>query len=74
MSRTVKLISDGTPMGTRLVDALTGEDLQLPMSAITWRIEADMVGQATVTVELAQANVEGVLGEPVEETGDGADR
>lgn len=71
--RTVKLISDGTPLGTRLVDALTGVELQLPVTAINWSITAEQGGQAVVTLALVSAEVEGVLEQEGEVQGHDAD-
>lgn len=68
--RTLRVVSDGTAQGTRLLDALTGEDLRLPVRAITWHIDADSVGQALITVSLTQIEAEGIL----EENDDGAHR
>lgn len=55
----VKVVSDGTPNGTKLFDADTGAELKLPVSAITWHIDADSAGQALVRLTVVQVEVEG---------------
>lgn len=59
MSVRVKVVSDGTPAGTKVINADTGEDLGLPISAITWHIDGDSAGQALVRLTLVQVEVEG---------------
>jgi len=38
--RKLKVVSNGTSAGTKIVDAETGEDLHLPVTAIRWEIRA----------------------------------
>lgn len=43
----IKIVSDGTAFNTQIVDADTGEDLELPVTELSFRIVA---GQATECV------------------------
>ncbi|WP_409264517.1 hypothetical protein [Pseudomonas sp. KCJK9000] len=52
-------MSDGTPMGTKLYDADTGAELNLPVSAITWHIDNDSPGQALIRLSIVQVEVVG---------------
>jgi hypothetical protein len=55
----VKIISDGTPRGTRVVDTATGEPLY-QVRAVTWACEAR--GTAKAILELVGVEIE-VIGE-----------
>lgn len=55
----VKVVSDGTPMGTKLFDADTGAELKLPVTAITWHIDNDSPGQALIRLNVVQVEVVG---------------
>lgn len=53
----LKIISDGTGRGTKVVDAETGEELKY-VTEIVWRIEA--LGYASATVYLDFVAFEGL--------------
>lgn len=69
--RRVRIISNGTPAGTRMVDADSCEDLRIPVTGITWSIDAEQASIATVQIPLAELDV---LTDLVEEESDDADR
>jgi len=76
--RRLKIISDGTPEGTRLVDSVTSEDLKLPIKSIVWRFDVESFPTAEVTLlcPLATLVADTVIGGPdgpVENKG-GSDR
>ena len=48
--RKLKIVSDGTPGGTKLFDADTGEDLNLPITRIVWSCELADAAKAEVTI------------------------
>lgn len=56
----MKIISDGTPPGTKLLDP-DGKDITGSISAITWKIVAGGASQATVTFENVQVEVLGIV-------------
>lgn len=56
----LKIVSDGTPMGTKVVNAVTGEEVEGIVS-VTWRITADDVSLANI--ELQKLPVE-LIGKP----------
>lgn len=62
MNPKVRLISDGTPIGTKLVDAETGEPLPIMdhVRAIRWRVEVGDI--AVCEVDLVRIEID-VLGE-----------
>ena len=62
----LKIISDGTTQGAKLINTETGEDLvkTLPIEYMAWSISADSVGKAIITVNLIAIEAEGILFEP----------
>lgn len=54
--RRIKIVSDGTPAGTAVVDAETGAPISGVM-AVSWR--ADVVG-VTATLEIERVEIEAV--------------
>src|ERR1039458_5290484 len=57
MKRGVKIVSDGTPNGTRLIDTDTGAEIRY-VSSITWRIDSMPMHFATATVEFTAVPIE----------------
>jgi hypothetical protein len=53
----LKIISDGTPMGTQVVDAETGEPLE-GVSAVSWAVSMGTV--ATGSIFMLQITIEAV--------------
>jgi len=51
----VKIISDGTPKGTHVIDIDTGKELE-GVQAIKWEIQTDYM--AKVTLELSRIDIE----------------
>jgi hypothetical protein len=61
--RKLRIVSDGTPFNTKVLDAETGEDLQLPVTTIVWRsAPLDRSGLSVASVELAFVSVD-VIGD-----------
>ena len=55
----LKIVSDGTPHGTIVSNADTGEDLKLPIMGIEWSISAD--GQpAKAKLEITLVELEAI--------------
>jgi hypothetical protein len=48
MTDKIKIVSDGTPRGTQVINEVTGERLK-NVTAIEWRIECTNIAEATVT-------------------------
>jgi hypothetical protein len=59
----IKIISDGTPMGTHVTNADTGEKLELVRS-VAWTCEIDKLATATITVSKVPISVVGETGTP----------
>lgn len=58
MSR-IRIVSDGTPNGTRVENADTGEEIE-SVVAIMWKVDVDKaVAEAVCTFELCAADVVG---------------
>ncbi len=49
----VKVVSDGTPKGTSIVNEDTGERIDLPLSSVTWHIDSDGEASLRLVVPLA---------------------
>jgi hypothetical protein len=52
----IKIVSDGTPRGTRVVNAETGEKIER-VKAVSWKIGLDQVATATIEVVLPPCDV-----------------
>lgn len=61
----LKIISDGTNAGTKLIDQDTGESVPL-IQKITWEVSADGFGLSKTTIELLNVPVEIVAKADVE--------
>ncbi len=59
----LKLVSDGSPSGTTLVDAETGRDLQLPIERVVFDLSAAYEGQFVVYLAKGGSDVE-IVGDP----------
>ena len=57
MKRGVKIVSDGTPSGSHLIDAETGAEIRY-VTSITWRIDSMPMHFATATVEFSCVPIE----------------
>jgi len=55
--RRLRIVSDGSPGGTRLLDDATGEDLNLPIMKIVWTCHADRMATAEVTLHCPLAKL-----------------
>jgi hypothetical protein len=54
----IMIISDGTPMGTHVTNAVTGEKLELVQS-VTWTCAGNDLATATITVRKVPVAVVG---------------
>ena len=61
MSMKVKIISDGTPRGTKLVNAETGEKLE-GVTSVEWHISVDRLSEAVIMMR--GVPIEAVVLEP----------
>lgn len=60
----LKIISDGTSFGTKIIDSTTGEEVE-EITSIRWEITAGEVSRATITFDRIQCVVEGeVIDDP----------
>ena len=60
----LKIVSDGELMGTRVINADTGEDLELPLLAIRWSVSGlSNPAVAELTVLLVSVEVESKINE-----------
>ena len=60
----LKIVSDGELMGTRVLNADTGEDLELPLLAVRWSVTGlDSPAVAELTVLLVSVEVESKINE-----------
>lgn len=56
----LRIVSDGTGYGTQLLDADTGEKLNLDVSSISWHVRArDQIAEAVLIVPVALVDVIG---------------
>lgn len=53
----IKITSDGTPEGTKIVDAVTGEPLKM-VTSVVWELVAGGYPAATVHVVMPQVGLE----------------
>jgi len=62
--RRLKIVSDGSAGGTRLIDAATNEDLNLPVTKIVWTCDAQRAAVAEITIHcpLAELVAEAYIG------------
>lgn len=59
--RKIRIVGDGLSRNVRLVDADTGEDLRLPVTAVTWRASADRAAVlCTADVTLQAVSIDAV--------------
>lgn len=63
MKQTVKLISDGTPIGTKLVDPETLEPLPIMehVAAIRWRIDSHNIAVCEIDLVRVKIDVTGEM-------------
>jgi len=54
----IKIISDGTAPGTRVVDARTGEPID-GITAISWKVDVNRLAEATLTFIKVPVEAEG---------------
>jgi hypothetical protein len=54
----LKVISDGTPYGTHIVNAETGENVT-NITGIRWSMQAGELAQATFDLDYVEAELEG---------------
>jgi len=54
----IKIISDGTAPGTRVVDAGTGEPID-GITAISWKVDVNHLAEATLTFIKVPVEAEG---------------
>jgi len=57
--RNIRIVSDGTPKGTRLVDTESGEPVDALIKSVYWEITAENDARATVELVSVEADVEG---------------
>lgn len=70
----LKIVSDGTPLGTRILNADTNEPVEIFCTRICWEIDVGNLGKATfvvpnVEVELVGEWRQGNLPFPEEDNG-----
>jgi hypothetical protein len=53
----IKIVSDGTPKGTQVVDAATGEPVE-HITGISWKVDANHLAEATLTLIKVPVEVE----------------
>lgn len=63
MTRQIRIESDGTPPGTRVVYADTGEQLPIPIASIDWHVEANKPAMVTITAYVTHVDVVGIVKE-----------
>lgn len=61
----IKIISDGTPSNTKVINAETGERI-FDITGIVWQIDADNLAKATVDFILIPVEVEAEIKAPKE--------
>lgn len=60
----LKIISDGTSFGTKIIDSTTGEEVE-EITSIRWEITAGDASRATIIFDRIQCVVEGeVIDDP----------
>lgn len=64
VSQRVRIVSDGTPNGTRVTDEVSGREFA-KVTSVQWGIDVEDVGRATVNVIFPTVDVSTVLAEVV---------
>lgn len=49
----LRIVSDGTPLGTEFLDALTGDRVEIQASRVTWELEAGDMSKMIIEVPMA---------------------
>ena len=53
----IKIVSDGTSYGTRVVDADTEKDLGLPITRVVWACNATGIAEAELTIPVVEVSL-----------------
>jgi hypothetical protein len=62
ISKPMRIVSDGTPFGTKVYDA-DGAEIKGCITKVEWSIEVDGIGQAKLTFSNVEVDVIGDAGE-----------